>query len=110
MELYNIHKPVNFIYKHFLSKRIWTLVRFFFQRRSMLDSQRRMREEWGRSNLETVFGVTALPSYTWIRAQMDQIPSEQFSGIFNSTLKIADGAGLLDECRILDVMRHRGIH
>ncbi|MDR0636339.1 MAG: hypothetical protein LBF87_04600 [Treponema sp.] len=34
---------------------------FFFQRQSMLDYQRRMKEQHGRNNLETVFGVTALP-------------------------------------------------
>ncbi|MDR0635991.1 MAG: hypothetical protein LBF87_02810 [Treponema sp.] len=33
---------------------------FFFQRQSMLDYQRRMKEQHGRNNLETVFGVTAL--------------------------------------------------
>jgi hypothetical protein len=31
----------------------------------MLDYQRRMKEWRGRSNLETVFGVTSLPSDTW---------------------------------------------
>lgn len=31
------------------------------QRQSMLDYQRRMKEQHGRNNLETVFGVTALP-------------------------------------------------
>jgi hypothetical protein len=45
---------------------------FFFQHQSMLDYQRGMREEHGRNNLETVFGVTALPSDTWIRAQADR--------------------------------------
>jgi hypothetical protein len=67
----------------------------------MLDYQRKMKEKWGRNNLETVFGVTALPSDTWIRAQMDKIPPEEFSGIFDSTLKIADGAGLLEGYRVL---------
>jgi hypothetical protein len=61
---------------------------FFFQHRSMLDYQRRMKEQRGRCNLETVLGVTALPSDTWIRAPMDQIPPEQFSGIFNTTLEL----------------------
>jgi hypothetical protein len=65
----------------------------------MLGYQRRMKEQRGRSNLETVFGVTALPSDTWIGAQMDQIPPEQFSGIFNTTVEIAGGAGLLEGCR-----------
>ncbi|MDR0758690.1 MAG: hypothetical protein LBF74_01075 [Treponema sp.] len=58
---------------------------FFFQHRSMLDYQRRMREKYGRSNLETVFEVSVLPSDPWIRAQMDLIPPEQFGGVFNST-------------------------
>jgi hypothetical protein len=35
---------------------------FFFQHRSMLDYQRKMKEGHGRSNLETVFGGTAMPS------------------------------------------------
>jgi hypothetical protein len=33
---------------------------------------------------------------------MDRIPLEKFSGIFDSTLKIADGAGLLEAYRVLD--------
>jgi hypothetical protein len=75
---------------------------FFFQHRSLLDYQRKMKEKQGRNNLETVFGVTALPSDTWIRAQMDKIAPEQFSGIFDSTLKIADEAGLIEGYRVLD--------
>ncbi|MDR2435413.1 MAG: hypothetical protein LBD47_12735 [Treponema sp.] len=67
-----------------------------FQHRSMLDYQRKMKGKRGRNNLETVFGVTELPSDTWIRAPMDKIPPEKFSGIFGSTLKIADGAGQTD--------------
>ncbi|MDR2740074.1 MAG: hypothetical protein LBB68_09640, partial [Treponema sp.] len=54
---------------------------FFFQHRSLPDYQRKMKEKRGRNNPETVFGVTALPSDTWIRAQMDKIAPEQFSGI-----------------------------
>jgi hypothetical protein len=61
-----------------------------------------MKEKRGRNNLETVFGVTALPSDTWIRAQMDKIAPEKFSGIFDSTLNIADGAGLIAGYRVLD--------
>jgi hypothetical protein len=62
--------------------------------------RRRMREKCGRNNLETVFGVSALPSDTRIRTQMDLIPPEQFGGVFNSALKIADEAGLLDGYRV----------
>jgi hypothetical protein len=75
---------------------------FFFQHPSMLDYQRTMKEKRGRNNLETVFGVSVLPSDTWIRAQMDKIPPETFSGIFDSTLQIADGGGLVEAYRVLD--------
>ncbi|MDR3355965.1 MAG: hypothetical protein LBO04_02130 [Spirochaetaceae bacterium] len=63
---------------------------FFFQHRSMPDYQRRMKERRGRSNPETVLGVTALPSDTRIREQPYRIPPERFSGIFTSTLEIAE--------------------
>jgi hypothetical protein len=69
---------------------------FFFQHRSMPDYQRRMQERQGRSNPETVFGVTALPSDTWIWEQPDRIPPERFSGIFTSVLEIAGEAGLAE--------------
>jgi hypothetical protein len=59
----------------------------------MLDYQ---REKRGRNNLETVFGVSVLPLDTWIRARMDKIAPEAFSGIFDATLKIAGGAGLVE--------------
>jgi hypothetical protein len=75
---------------------------FFFQHQSMLDYQRRMKEEQGRNNLETVFGVTALPSDTWIRAQMDRIEPKKFSPVFDASLKIAEEAGLLEGYRVLD--------
>jgi hypothetical protein len=57
---------------------------FFFQHRSMPGYQWRMREKFGRSNPETVFEVTALPSDTRIRTWTGLIPPEQFGGIFNS--------------------------
>jgi hypothetical protein len=65
-----------------------------------------MKEKRGRNNLETVFGVTALPSDTWIRAQMDKTAPEKFNGIFNTTLSIADRAGLIEGYRVLDGGNH----
>jgi hypothetical protein len=75
---------------------------FFFQHQSMLDCQRMMQEKHGRNNMETVFGVTALPSDTWIRAQMDRTAPEQFAPLFEASLKIAEDAGLLEGYRVLD--------
>ncbi|MDR0636828.1 MAG: hypothetical protein LBF87_07095 [Treponema sp.] len=73
-----------------------------FQRQSMLDYQRRMKEQHGRNNRETVFGVTTLPSDTGIRAQMNQIAPEKFSPLFEGFLRIAEEAGLLAGYRVLD--------
>jgi hypothetical protein len=35
---------------------------FFFQHPSLLEYQRRMKKKLGRANLESIFGVAALPS------------------------------------------------
>ena len=49
-----------------------------------------------------MFGVTALPSDTWIRAQMDRIAPEKFSPLFEGSLRIAEEAGVLAGYRVLD--------
>jgi hypothetical protein len=41
-------------------------------------------------------------SDTWIREQLDQMPPEQFRGIFTSTLEIAGETGLVKGRRVLD--------
>jgi hypothetical protein len=61
-----------------------------------------MQEKHGRNNLETVFGVTALPSDTWIRAQVDRIEPGKFTPLFDESLKIVEEEGLLEGYRILD--------
>ena len=75
---------------------------FFFQHQSMLDFQRQMKKRLGRDNMETVFGVSEIPTDTQIRTMMDRTEPEQFSPLFNSSLRIADEAGILDEYRVLD--------
>ena len=61
-----------------------------------------MKERLGRNNLETVFGVSEIPTDTQIRTVLDQTEPEQLSPLFNSTLKTTDEAGLLEGYRVLD--------
>ncbi|MDR1637956.1 MAG: hypothetical protein LBR93_11540, partial [Treponema sp.] len=46
---------------------------FFFLHPSLLDFQRAMKERRKRNNLETLFGVTAIPSDNQIRTLPDGI-------------------------------------
>jgi hypothetical protein len=48
----------------------------FFQHRSLLQFQRRMKERRGRCNLETIFGVCAVPSDSQMREILDSLETE----------------------------------
>jgi len=48
----------------------------FFQHPSLLECQRKMHHRRGRCNLETIFGVTAVPSDTQMRAILDGVAPE----------------------------------
>jgi hypothetical protein len=48
----------------------------FFQHPSLLEFQRKMHHRRGRCNLETIFGVTAVPSDTQMRTILDGVPPE----------------------------------
>jgi hypothetical protein len=48
----------------------------FFQHRSLLEFQRRMKARRGRSNLETIFGVNQLPSDSQMRDILDPLSTE----------------------------------
>lgn len=48
----------------------------FFQHPSLLQFQRRMKERRGRCNLETIFGVTQVPSDSQMREILDPLPCE----------------------------------
>jgi hypothetical protein len=49
---------------------------FFFQHPSLLEYQRRMKQQRGRSNLERVFEIADLPSDTQMRAILDGVPTD----------------------------------
>jgi hypothetical protein len=48
----------------------------FFQHPSLLEYQRRMKQQTGQSNLERRFGVVALPSDTQMREIVDGVPTD----------------------------------
>ena len=62
------------------------LAMFFFQHRSLLQFQERMKQRLGRCNLETIFQVRAVPSDTQMRTILDEAEPDplrrQLAGLF----------------------------
>jgi hypothetical protein len=75
---------------------------FFFQYPSLLDFQVKMKQKWKRDNLETVMGVTKIPSNVQVTMLLDEISPESISGVFNENLRAMDEWGGLNEFRCLD--------
>jgi hypothetical protein len=69
---------------------------FFCESLSVLDFQRKMKEQKKRDNLETLFGVKKIPCDNELRNLLDPIEPEQFAGIFRRNLDIAEKAGMLE--------------
>ena len=59
----------------------------FFQHPSLLEYQRRMKQQTGRSNLERVFRVAAIPSDTQMREILDGMPTEPLRRVLPQTLE-----------------------
>ena len=75
---------------------------FFFLHPSLLDFQRAMQERRKRNNLETLFGVMEIPSDNQIRTLLDGIEPSALGEVFESALRIAEEAGILEQYRVLD--------
>jgi hypothetical protein len=75
---------------------------FFFQHPSLLSFQRAMKERTKRNNVETLLGVTGIPSDNKIRDLLDRIEPAKFSGAFDKNLKVLDKYDALDQFRVLD--------
>jgi hypothetical protein len=56
----------------------------YFQDRSLLQFQERLRTDWGHSNLETLFGVESIPKETQMRTVLDGLDREQFRPAFKN--------------------------
>jgi hypothetical protein len=59
----------------------------FFQHPSLLEYQRRMQQRTGRSNLERVFAVEAIPSDTQMREILDGVPPEPLRRVLPQTFE-----------------------
>jgi hypothetical protein len=60
---------------------------FFFQHASLLEYQRRMKKQTGRSNLERVFQVKEIPSDTQMREILDGAPTEPLRRVLPQTFE-----------------------
>ena len=75
---------------------------FFMQSPSFLAHQRMLVENCGRSNAETLFGMTAVPCDNHIRQMLDGVPTDHFDAVFAHIVKDLDESGGLRSLRCLD--------
>lgn len=75
---------------------------FFMQSPSFLAHQRALKEARGRSNAQTLFGMTAIPTDNHIRQMLDGAPTDHFDPVFSNILKDLDEGGDLASMRRLD--------
>ena len=71
---------------------------FFMGSPSFLGHQRALSEGHGRSNCQTLFGMTAIPTDAYIRQMLDGAPPEAFDPLFFNTVETE---GVLDPFRRL---------
>jgi hypothetical protein len=72
---------------------------FFMGSASFLDHQRRLEEGHGRSNCQTLFGITKIPTDPHIRQMLDGAPTDAFDTLF---YQAAEAEGVLDPFKRLD--------
>src|SRR5712692_5160610 len=65
----------------------------FFQHPSLLEFQRKMKQRRGRCNLETLFGVTEVPSDTQMRDILDAVPPNLRRRLLPTLFEKTRGAG-----------------
>ncbi len=75
---------------------------FFMQSPSFLAHQRHLAEGQGRSNCETLFGMTAIPCDNHVRAMLDPVDPGHFHPLFADTLVQLRRSGGLKPFRRLD--------
>jgi len=75
---------------------------FFMQSPSFLAHQRRLEHGHGRSNCETLFGITKVPSDNHIRDMLDPVEPARLDPVFADTVAALEGmSGGLDSFRRL---------
>jgi hypothetical protein len=74
---------------------------FFMQSPSFLAHQRALAHGRGRSNAETLLGMTTIPSDNHIRQMLDGVPTDHFDGAFATIVKELHESGGLEPMRRL---------
>ena len=74
---------------------------FFMQSPSFLAHQQHLAQGQGRSNCETLFGMTAIPSDNHIRAMLDPVGPERFHPVFAAVIAELERSGGLAAFRRL---------
>jgi hypothetical protein len=75
---------------------------FFMQSPSFLAHQQRLRDGHGRSNCETLFGMSGIPSDNHIRAMLDPAGPERLHRVFGAVLTELIQSGGIDSFRQSD--------
>jgi hypothetical protein len=68
---------------------------FFMGSPSFLAHQRALAEGHGRSNCETLFGISAIPTDNYIRLMLDGAVPAAFDGLFVKAVEAVAAAGAL---------------
>ena len=74
---------------------------FFFQHPSMLEYQERLKQKKERSNAETILKVRKIPCGNHMTRLLDEIPPNDFSGVFNEGLSTTAQYNVLDRYLVL---------
>ena len=74
---------------------------FFMQSPSFLAHQTALEELRGRSNANTLFGMTKIPSDNHIRQMLDGAPTDHFDAVFAQVVRDLDASGGLKSMRRL---------
>jgi len=75
---------------------------FFAQCPSFLEHQRRLESGHGRSNCQTLFGMTRIPSDNHIRSMLDPVAPDRLFPIFNTVLAELERSDGLQDFQRLD--------
>jgi hypothetical protein len=75
---------------------------FFMQSPSFLEHQRHLAKQRGRSNCETLFGMTKIPGDSQVRAKLDPIEPSRFHAMFDDVLEELQRSGGIKAFRRLD--------
>jgi hypothetical protein len=75
---------------------------FFMQSPSFLEHQRHLATVRGRSNCETLFGMTKIPGDSQIRARLDPIEPSQFHSMFTAVVDELQRSSGIDQFRRLN--------